>query len=158
MGRVVIAALRALLVVILVAALAAQLWFFPTLAGESAVQYPEVAWLRWPVLAAVVLGIAAVEVALVAVWVLLSMVARDEVFSDRAFRWVNMIIAAAVVATVMTVGILALLVSAKVAAGGLALPLLALIVAGAAFALLMVVMKGLLRQAAGLTAELSEVI
>lgn len=158
MTRLSILALRVLLTVGMVGALLAQLWFFPTLAGELATSYPEVAWLRWPVLLAVVFGIVAVEVAIVAVWVLLSMVQRDSVFSPRAFRWVDVIVTAAMVATGLVIAVLAMLAHARTLPPAVMLLLLALIVAGAAFALLMTVMKGLLRQAANLTVELSEVI
>lgn len=158
MTKLSILALRALLTVGMLGALLAQLWFFPTLAGELATSYPEVAWLRWPVLLAVVFGIVAVEVAIVAVWVLLSMVQRDSVFSPRAFRWVDVIVAAAMVATGLVIAVLAMLVHARTLPPAVMLLLLALIVAGAAFALLMTVMQGLLRQAANLTVELSEVI
>lgn len=158
MSRFSILALRALLVVGVLGTLLAQWWFFPTLAGELAAGNPEVAWLRWPVLAAVVLGIAAVQIAVVAVWLLLSMVQSDSVFSPRAFRWVDVIIAAAAVATALAIAVFAILTYAKASPPGLMLPLLALIVAGAAFALLMTVMKGLLRKASNLAVELSEVI
>ena len=158
MTRLSILALRVLLTVGMVGALLAQLWFFPTLAGELATSYPEVAWLRWPVLLAVVFGIVAVEVAIVAEWVLLSMVQRDSVFSPRAFRWVDVIVTAAMVATGLVIAVLAMLAHARTLPPAVMLLLLALIVAGAAFALLMTVMKGLLRQAANLTVELSEVI
>ena len=153
-----ILALRALLTVGMLGALLAQLWYFPTFAGQMAEIYPEVAWLQWPVLLAVMAVIAAVEIAIVAVWALLSMVERDSVFSPSAFGWVNLIIAAAATATVLAIAVFALLIYANASPGGLMLPLLALIVAGACFTLLMTVMKSLLRKAATLTVELSEVI
>ncbi|MCW5953961.1 MAG: DUF2975 domain-containing protein [Propionibacteriaceae bacterium] len=158
MTKLSILALRALLTVGMLGALLAQLWYFPTLSGQMVDMYPEVAWLRWPVLAAVVLVIAAVEVGIVSVWALLSMVERDSVFSPRAFRWVDLIITAAAVATALAIAVFAILAYAEASPGGLMLPLLALIVAGASFTLLMIVMKGLLRQAANLTVELGEVI
>lgn len=158
-GRAKIAALRALLVVILLGGLAAQVWFFPTLAGQLAEANPELAWLHAPMLAAVVLIILVVQVGLVAVWRLLSMVERDSVFSPDAFRWVDVIIAAAIVDTALVLGIWALLMfGANANPPGLMLGQLALVVCGAAFALLMGVMKGLLRKASTLTVELSEVI
>lgn len=76
-ARMTVAVLRVLLVIIFTGALLAQAWFFPTLAAEVAASYPELAWLRWPLLAVVVLAIAGAQVALVAVWVLLAMVESD---------------------------------------------------------------------------------
>ena len=159
MGRTGIAALRVLLVVLLVGGLVAQLWFFPTLAGELAQAYPELAWLRWSLLAALVLVILGAQVALVAVWRLLAMVDGDTVFSASAFRWVDVIIAAAAVDTTLVLGVWVVLTfAANANPPALMLAQLALVVCGATFALLMGVMKGLLRKASALTVELSEVI
>lgn len=152
-------ALRVLLVVIMLGGLVGQLWFFPTLAGELAGTYPELEWLRAPLLVGVVLVILGVQVALVAVSRLLSMVERDSVFSPDAFTWVDVIIIAALVDTVLVLGIWALLVfGANANPPALMLTEIALVVCGAALVLLMVVMKGLLRQASLLRVELSEVV
>jgi hypothetical protein len=139
--------------------LAAQLWFFPVLAEELAARNPEVAWLRWPLLATVVLAILGAEVMAVAIWRLLSMVEHDMVFSPRAFVWVDVIIGALVVDVVLVTavnGFLGLGVHAN--PPSLMLGLLAVAAGGAAFALLMVVMKGLLRKASAFRAELSEIV
>lgn len=159
MGRATIVTLRVLLVMIMLGGLVAQLWFFPTLAEELARIWPELSWLRWPMLIAVILIILGAQVALAAIWALLSMVERDSVFSAGAFRWVDVIIVAAIVDTLLVLGIFVVLsYGAKANPPGLALAQLALIVCGVAFALLMSVMKGLLWKASNLTAELSEVI
>lgn len=159
MGRTGIVALRVLLVLIMLGALAAQLWIFPTLAGELAVSYPELGWLRAPMLAVVVLILIGVQIGLVAIWRLLSMVELDRVFTPRAFWWVDAIIAAAIFDTVLVAGIFAVLsFGAHANPPALAMSLLALVVCGAAFALLMGVMRGLLRKASALTVELSEVV
>lgn len=158
-GRSTILALRVLLVVIMVGGLVGQLWFFPTLAGELARTYPELEWLEGPLLAVVVLVILGAQAALVALWRLLSMVERDSVFSPDAFGWVDVIIIAAIVDTVLVLGIWTLLTfGANANPPALMLTELALVVCGAALALLMVVMKGLLRKASLLRVELSEVV
>jgi hypothetical protein len=152
-------ALRVLLVVIMLGGLAGQLWFFPTLAGELARTYPELQWLGGPLLAIVVLVILGAQVALVALWRLLSMVERDSVFSPDAFRWVDVIILAAIVDTVLVLGIWTLLTfGANANPPALMLTEFALVVCGAALALPMVVMKGLLRKASVLRVELSGVV
>lgn len=159
MGRTFILALRVLLVVILAGALMTQLWYFPVLASQLADLYPELDWLRWPLLTLVIVIIAGVQAVLVALWMLLTMVERDRVFSTDAFRWVDVIIAAAVIdSALVLVAFMMLSFGANANPPGLALLQLALVVCGAAFALLMGVMKGLLRKASSLTAELSEVI
>lgn len=159
MGRTAVATLRVLLVVIFTGAALAQVWFFPTLAGEIAAGEPELSWLRWPVLTVVVLAIAGVQAGLVALWVLLAMVESDSVFSPRAFRWVDVIIVAAVLDTVLVLGLnLFLTFRVQVGPPAVVLGLVALATCGAAFALLMGVMKSLLRKASAVTLELSEVI
>ena len=159
MGRTAINALRMLLVVILAGSLVGQVVFFPVLASQQAETYPELAWLQWPLLAVVILMILVAQVAVVAIWVLLAMVEHDSVFSAKAFRWVDLIIAACLVDAVLVFGVDAFL-SLQLHANppGLMLFLLALTLGGAALACLMVVMKGLLRKASNLQAELSEVI
>lgn len=148
-----------LLVAIMLGGLVGQLWFFPTLAGELARSYPELEWLRGPLLAIIVLAILGTQLALVALWRLLSMVERDSVFSPDAFRWVDVIIIAAIVDTVLVLAIWTLLTfGANANPPALMLTELALVICGAALALLMVVMKGLLRKASLLRVELSGVV
>lgn len=158
MGRLSIAALRVLLVLILLGGVLAQLWFFPRLAEELVLANPGLAWLHWPMLIAVWLIILAAEIGLVAVWVLLGMVEGDRVFTAGAFRWVDVIIVMAIAATVLVAGVFALSWLARANPPALMLTELALVLGGTAFALLMTVMKRLLRQASQLSAELSEVI
>ena len=159
MTRGTIAALRVLLGLILLGGLLAQLWFFPTLAAQLAHTYPELDWLRWPMLTIALLVVLGAQVALVAVWRLLSMVESDSIFAASAFRWVDVIIAAAILDAVLVLASWALLsFGANANPPGLMLGQLALVVCGVAFALLMVVMKGLLRKASNLTEELSVVI
>jgi hypothetical protein len=159
MGRGPITATKALLAALLAGTLAAQLWYFPTLSGQLAEDNPELTWLRWPLLGVVIVGITIAQVALIAVWSLLTMTARDAVFVEGAFRWVDVIIAAAVIDSILTAGINGFL-SFQVHANppSLMLFLLALTVCGATFALLMAVMRGLLRKASTFHGELSEVI
>ena len=105
MSRPTINALRALLVVIALGTLAAQVWFFPLLADEMATEFPELVWLRLPMLIVVILAIVGVQVALLAVWMLLSMVEKENVFSERAFMWVNVIIGAAIIDTIIVAAV-----------------------------------------------------
>lgn len=159
MGQVTIVALRVLLALIGVGGLATQFWLLPSWADQFAELYPDLAWLHWPMLAVTWLLVLGAQAVLVAVWVLLGMVQRGRVFTAAAFGWVDVIIAAAVVDTLLALGVF-LLFSAVIGANppGLMLTELALVIGGAAFALLMTVMKGLLRQASQLTDELSVVI
>jgi hypothetical protein len=107
-----------------------------------------------------ILGIATLaclELALVAVWVLLGMVRRDAIFDERAFRWVSVITAAGLAAALLVAvfcahfGELDDAPGMILVGGGVGL-------AGVSFALLMTVMRGLLRKATLLRRELDEVV
>lgn len=154
-----ITALRTLLILIGAGGLVAQIVVIPLVAGEMAAQYPEVAGLQVPYTVAAISVIACVQVALAAIWMLLSMVARSEIFRDAALRWVEVIIGASAVATLMTVGTGFHLVFIASTGGPAAfLGLCAALVAGPAFVLLMVIMRGLLIEATALRSEMAEVI
>ena len=154
MSQLVILALRVLLILIALGALGAQI-LIVVLVGT----HPEFEVASRAV-AYAVLGIAAIafaEIALVALWVLLSMVRRGAIFDERAFRWVDVISVAGLVATVL---VAAFCVHAGELddAPGLVLIGLGVATGGAAFALVMVVMRGLLRSATVLRRELDEVV
>lgn len=154
MSQLVIRTLRVLLVLLGLGTLAAQVVLVTVVAthpdvdlGDRAVGY-------------LVLGVAAlacVEVALVALWVLLSMVRRGAIFDERAFRWVDVITVAGLVAAVIVAALCAHIGELDDApgliliGGGIGL-------GGVAFALLMVVMRGLLRTATVFRRELDEVV
>ena len=105
----------------------------------------------------VIAALAGVQVGLFAVWVLLSMVRRDVIFDQRAFRWVSVVTAAGPVAA-LPVAAVCMHFGEVDDAPGLILIGGAIALAGAAFALLMLVMRGLLRKATTLRDELAEVV
>jgi hypothetical protein len=154
MSKLVIRALRALLVVLAVGALAAQ-----TVIVFVVATHPETD-LADRAVAYAMLGVAAiacVEVALVALWVLLSRVRRGAIFDERAFRWVDVITVAGLVGAVLVAALCAH-VGEIDDAPGLVLIGGGIGIGGVAFALLMVVMRGLLRTATVLRRELDEVV
>ncbi len=149
--------LRVFLVVIFVVAVLGQTFLVPIVAADFAAMFPEVAFLRVPYTVVVNLGIGCGQVTLVAVWVLLSMVRRNAIFSERAFAFVDLIIGAAFLATLLAVG-LALHAFGVMKIWQAMLPLGVTVIAGGAFVLLMIVMRGLLRSATTLEAEMAEVV
>ncbi len=154
MSRLVILALRVLLVLIGLGAVGAQVVIVVVVATHPEVDLTDRA------VAYAALGVAAVacvEVALVALWVLLSRVRRGAIFDERAFRWVDVITGAGLVAALLVAALCAH-VSELDDAPGLVLIGGGVAAAGAAFALLMVVMRGLLRTATVLRLELDEVV
>lgn len=152
-------ALRILLVTVFIGSLVIQAVILPLLSLEAAYELPEVSYLRIPYLILTIAIVACVQVTLVAVWALLSMVRKNAIFSDRAFRWVDVIIGAALTASVITVGILVhLLGFVQAGPPAVVLALFATATVGLTVALLVVVMRGLLRQATTLEGELAEVV
>lgn len=107
--------------------------------------------------AAAVLAVGCAQACLVAIWALLSMVARDAIFDERAFRWVP-VIGGAGLAGALVVGAVCAHVGELDDAPGLILVGGAIGIGGIAFALLMTVMLGLLRNATTLRRELEQVV
>lgn len=107
-----------------------------------------------------ILAIVCAQIALVAIGRLLLMVADGDIFSSPALRWVDAIIWCGVAATVFCLAVPAHLILFEGGIGGPSVALFAMVVLtlGAAFALLMLVMRGLLQSAIDNRAELSEVI
>lgn len=159
MKRSVILALRVLLLLVLPVLVLGQIWALPAYARESASLFPEVAFLATPYTVIGILAIACVQAGLAATWILLSKVDRNAIFTEDAFRWVNLIIGAAIALTFLTVfaGV-HLLAVVGVGGPGVLLAVTAAGIGGASMVLLMVVMRGLLRSATNLENELAEVV
>lgn len=155
MSQLVILALRALLVLIALGALGGQVLIIVLLALD--VSGPDAAVLAVAYSILAVGAIACVEVALAALWILLSMVRRGAIFDERAFRWVDVISVAGLVAAILVAALCVHFGEIDDAPGLVGIGL-GIAVAGAAFALLMVVMRGLLRNATVLRRELDEVV
>jgi len=159
MKRLTVLALRVLIVILFLGTLSAQLWFVPQLAGSAAREFPELEYLAVPYTVLLIVTVACVQAVLVALWVLLSRVRQGAIFTDRSFGWVNVIIAAGAIATVLVFGLeIHLLGIVDVGPPPLGILLSGIVVAGAAFVLIMVVMRGLLRSATALQSELDEVV
>lgn len=148
--------LRVALVVLLVGSVLAQV-VVPVFASEVGTRFPEVAYLVIPYSVAGILAIACGQVALLVVWRLLSLVDGGVIFTRRALRWVDVIVACAAAATVLSAGVLIHML-AFVPRGPMIFYLAVCVAGGLAFALLIVVMRGLLASAIADRTELDEVI
>lgn len=96
--------------------------------------------------------VVAMQVFAVCVWVLLTKVRKGSVFSESSFRWVDVIVWSFAASAAFTFGIAALITPGEAAPGVVGLICgAALVLAG--IALLVVVMKSLLRQAIDRDAE-----
>lgn len=124
----------------------------------------ETLWGRTLLVTIAALSILCLQVGAIGVWRLLGLVRRGSVFSDAAFRWVDLIIGAIVVLSALVLALAVALAPGQVAPGVVALLCGAsLVIAGVA--LVVVVMRALLaqaivreREARELRSELDEVI
>jgi len=161
MGKATVLALRVVIVVALAGSLLVQTMIVPTvwfdLEGAAL-------WERITVVTIAVLGIVTMQVFAVCVWQLLTKVRRGSVFSESSFRYVDIIVWAIAAAAVLAFVSAVLLAPGDTAPGVVGLVCGASLVLGG-MALLVVVMKTLLRQAIrsedeakALRAELDEVV
>ncbi|MTG91024.1 DUF2975 domain-containing protein [Cellulosimicrobium sp. BIT-GX5] len=158
MSRTLVNTLRVLLVLVAAGVLLA-LVLAPLIATEVGVQYPEVAGLVAPYSAIAIVALLIVEVALVAVWHLLTLASKDQAFNPLALRSVNLVIACVSAVTALAATVFGHLTFGAQIGGPLVfLGLVGSLVGGAALALLLVVMRELLRNAATNRQELAEVI
>lgn len=157
MNRTVIVALKALLVVMILLMLLGQLWVLPGLAEQTATLNPEYAYLQLPGTVIAIAFLACVQLSLVCVWRLLSLARGASIFSRDAFKWVDVILALVIAATLLILASFITLTVVGISSTANALCILGVIL-GSGFALLVVVLRGLLRKATQLEHDLSEVV
>ena len=161
MGKLTIIALRVVIALCLVGSLFVQVVLVPLfwvdLEGEAL-------WGRITLVVIIVLGIMTMQVSAICIWQLLSMVRKGSVFSNAAFRYVDVVFGA-----VATASVLFFILAAVLAPGGTAPGIVGLIgglgLAVAGVALVVLVLRMLLEQALAreveaehLRSELDEVI
>ncbi len=162
MGNLTVLALRIVIAMVLAGSLFVQVVMMPLfwvdLDGATA-------GVRISVVAIVVLGIVCVQVTAVCVWKLLTMVRRGTVFSDAAFRFVDVIFYAIVVASLLAFALGVVLAPGEDVAPGVVLLIGGFGVCVGGVALIVRVLRLLLAQAVArdaeaqhLQAELDEVI
>lgn len=156
-SRLGVTVLRVIIFASVATILTAQV-LLPWLSGVVAEELPAEAYMRWPILAFAVLGLACAQVALVCTERLLSYVSRDAVFTSGALPWVNGIIAAFLAGSLVCLGTL-VYQEATVSGPPLwSFALLGGVVGGLGLAILMWVMRTLLEQAIAMREEIDVVI
>ena len=163
MGKLAVGGLRAVLAVVFAGTLFVQAGMVWTLATGND---PEDGSLPLTALRVVtILGMVSVQVALVCVWRLVAMVRRGTVFSDAAFRYVDVVIGAIVAAALVWFAVTAINAPGQRADPGVTLIMGGVGVAILGVALIVLLLRMLLAQAvardaeaAHLQAELDEVI
>jgi hypothetical protein len=165
MGVMTVRALRAVLVMLMAGSVFVQAVMVPLLAADLRGVDEDLDFPRAPFLVITVLGIVAVQVVLVCVWRLVTMVRRGTVFSDGAFRYVDVVIGAVVAAALLVFLLGVVLAPGEAVAPGMVLLLGGVGVAVLGVALIVLVLRMLLAQAvardmeaARMRAELNEVI
>ncbi|WP_242613512.1 DUF2975 domain-containing protein [Herbihabitans rhizosphaerae] len=158
MGKLTVRALRAVIVVLLAGSLFVQTVMVALLAIDLKELGDLAGYQRVSILVIMVLGIVTAQVILVCVWKLVTMVRRETVFSRDAFRYVDVMIGAIVAAAVLTLALGAVLAPGEAAAPGVVLMIGGVAVAIFGVALVLLVLRMLLAQAARMRAELAEVI
>ncbi|MEV4775738.1 DUF2975 domain-containing protein [Microbacterium sp. LWH12-1.2] len=150
--------LKALIAVMLLLLLTSQVVVIPEVARITAIRNPDVAHLELPGIVGSVVFLLLIEVTLICVWRLLSLVRAERIFSPDAFRYVDVILGALIAAGVLISASYVVILANR--AVSLQLTLLAVlgVVVSAALALLVVVLRGLLRKALELEQDLAEVV
>ncbi|HEU0256690.1 MAG TPA: DUF2975 domain-containing protein [Microbacteriaceae bacterium] len=160
MSQVIIVFIRVFIGLIALGTLAAQVLVIPEFAAElGTVSDMPSASVPYAV-AGIIVG-ACFEVALTATWMLVSMVSRDAIFTENAFRWVDAIIGASLTALALVVAFGAhavFVLQPRLDSPSIELVVGATVICGATFVLLVIVLRGLLRNATNLRSELAEVI
>lgn len=158
MQRPTILVLKALIAAMILLILACQLFLVPPTAHSMASTYPEFAGLEVPGIVIAGLFLLCIQVVNVCVWRMLSMVGEQNIFSTDAFRWVDVILGSIVAATALIAVAFAILASAGVGNPSILLLGSLGVVVGSGLSLLVIVLRGLLRNAAQLQQDLSEVV
>jgi hypothetical protein len=162
MGNPTVLALRIVIAMVLAGSLFVQVVMVPLLWMDLD-EAP--AGVRTPVVAIVVLGIVCAQVVAVCVWKLVTLVRRGTVFSDAAFRFVDVITVAVAAASLLAFALGVVLAPGEDVAPGVVLLIGGFGVCVAGVALIVRVLRLLLAQAVArdaeahhLRAELDEVI
>lgn len=153
MGKLTVLALRVVVVALLGGSVFVQTVMSPQIVDDLTEGDPATRQLKTPLIVIMVLGILCAQVVLVCTWRLLTMVKRGMVFSHGAFRYVDVVIGAFVVAA-----LLAFLVGVLLAPGDAVPPGFVLLIGGAGMtiigvALVVLVVRTLLAQAVDRDAE-----
>lgn len=150
-------ALRVFLIALVVLLALFQTMSLPGQFAHMADEDPDHAYLRWPLTAITIFWALCAQVVAVSTWRLLTLVLQDQIFSDASRRWVDAMVWAFGAGWVSVAGLTAFIF---VIADDPGLPLLLtlLTVVVGAGALLMTVMRSLLRRAIDMRVDIEAVI
>lgn len=158
MQRTAAVALKVLIALVGVLTVLAQVFVIPEYAAMGAEESPEVAYLRVPGMVGCIAILLCFQVALACIWRLLTLVSGSRIFQPAAFRVVDVLIGAVAAMALLFIAAWVILDASEALGGGTVLPVGFGILGSTGLTLLLVVLRGLLRQAATLEQDLAEVI
>ncbi|MFD0559556.1 DUF2975 domain-containing protein [Stackebrandtia endophytica] len=164
MSKIVIALLRTALAGAVLIGLFATMVIIPGAAEEEVARVPAYAPYQALYVTVAILAVLGILVAISAVWMLLSMVGHNTIFTPRAFRWVDVVIGGTGFATLLAAGVTVHLMFVELPVDdgmqilGAMLATAACTGLGAVFLLLTIVMRQLLKKATNLQAEMAQVV
>ena len=159
MGRQTILVLRTVLVALLAGSVMVQVVFVPLLYIDMRELDPDLAYVRVPLVVIAILAVLAAQAVLVCVWKLTTMAGRGTVFSNDAFRYVDVIIGSVTAAAVLVLAFAVLLATTnRNVPGDAVAPGMVLLICGGSVAvfgvaLVVLVLRMLLVQAVTRDAE-----
>jgi hypothetical protein len=161
LGRQTILVLRTVLVALLAGSVVVQVVFVPLLYIDMRELDPDLAYVRVPLVVIAILMVLAAQAVLICVWKLVSMVRKGTVFSNDAFRYVDVIIGAVTAGAVLVLAFAVLLATTnRNVPGDAVAPGMVLLICGGSVAvfgvaLVVLVLRMLLVQAVTRDAEAS---
>ena len=153
----VVLALRVFLVLLFTILVVFQTVSLPGQFAHMAEESPELAYLRWPLTAIFIFLVLCAQVIVVSTWRLLTLVAKDRIFTESSMVWVNAIVASVAAAWLVLLG-LAIYVGWRADDPSTPLILMLLLTAGAVIGLVILVLRSLLRSATALRTDMEGVI
>ncbi len=165
MNRILIPVLHVAIGFAFLLGLFAQVVVLPVAIADEAALDPLVRHFQAPFTVIGILGVACFQVVLLCTAMLLARAWGDEIFSPRAFRWVDVVIGATLAAAVLSFVVSVMQVSVPGSVDPEGMTSTGLMLAGLAgtgvavfAALVLLVMRGLLRKATTLQDELAQVV
>ncbi|SEW39342.1 Protein of unknown function [Austwickia chelonae] len=135
-----------------------QVVALPYLAEDSAQQFPEVSFLKIPILTLSVMQLACFQVALIAIWRLCSLVQSSDIFEEGSLKWMTIIQGSAAAAFALTLVEFAFFALNSLGPLGVPLAGIALLVFLAGFMALVSTLKSLLQIAISDRAKMMSVV
>lgn len=152
-----VTALRVFLVVLFGVLVVLETLSIPGSYAHMARMNPEEAYLRWPATIISVFWVVCAQVVLVATWKLLTLVRKDQIFTETALRWVDVMVWAITAAWVVLVGVF-VWVGFQADDPGVLVLFLLITSTVTVFGLVLVVMRALLQRATALRSDMEAVI